>query len=135
MSLQKEYESYLAHHGVPGMKWGIRKEAERKQKKKKRGIKVERLSAYKNRSLLSNKSLEQRIKRLEQEKKLRQLTESETSYGKSKVKEVLEDVGKKSATAVLSGLTIGGTWYLLSRVLGGSSTNLPFLDFAMRGAK
>lgn len=26
MSLQKEYESYLAHYGVPGMKWGVRKE-------------------------------------------------------------------------------------------------------------
>lgn len=25
MSLQNEYESYLAHYGVPGMKWGIRK--------------------------------------------------------------------------------------------------------------
>lgn len=25
MSLQKEYETYLAHHGVKGMKWGIRK--------------------------------------------------------------------------------------------------------------
>ena len=39
--MQKEYESYLSHHGVKGMKWGVRKEQyETLNKNQKRALKA-----------------------------------------------------------------------------------------------
>lgn len=38
MSLQKDYESYLMHYGVKGMKWGVRKEYIPHPRKRKQAV-------------------------------------------------------------------------------------------------
>lgn len=65
-----DYRSYLAHHGVKGMKWGVRhddrrkairasREARRKQRKMERyGITSEQYNAVRSNSLKRHKSAE-----------------------------------------------------------------------------
>lgn len=58
----------------------------------------------KNRMLLSDDDLKKKINRLESEKKLRELTEKEVEPGKSFIKQVLTDSGKKIMTNAVSGI-------------------------------
>lgn len=96
MSLQKEYESYLMHHGVKGQRWGVRKE--------QRAVSKSRRKALKRVKTMSTKELDDRISRLEKEKRLRELTESEVSRGRSFVKNLLVESGRQIAKDALVGI-------------------------------
>lgn len=69
--MQKEYESYLAHYGVRGMRWGVRKAAPKvsNNKKRKNNIYNKKLSSLqktvlKNRlgGSLTSKAVQKKLK-------------------------------------------------------------------------
>lgn len=121
-----KYEE-LCHHGILGQKWGIRRfrkndgsltPAGQKRYRKKNGktkaqIRSEQRKEkdVKNRGALSMEQLQQKIQRLQMEKQLRELTESELYPGRQVVKRILANVGENVATNVLSTAAKGAILY------------------------
>ena len=90
----------LYHYGIKGMKWGVRRyqnpdgtltEAGKKREERNaiKEIRKDRRTAAKRASLLSDDELDTRIRRLQKEKQLRELTESEINPGRSAAKKTL----------------------------------------------
>lgn len=87
-------EETLEHYGVPGMKWGRRKAAQRKAKKEARiQTEMERLSV----KTMSDDELKAKINRLKLEKEFQSLTTPEINRGQKIVGGILSDVGKSLA--------------------------------------
>ena len=91
-----EYPDYLAHHGVKGMKWGVRKKAVRTGKKiksKASSLNKKRISSYskdyretrtlrrKSSKKLSNDELKTLNKRMELEQNYNRLSTSSVNRG------------------------------------------------------
>ena len=93
-------ENYLSHHGILGQRWGVRRfqnpDGTLTDAGKKRAIKQDRKRAAKDRSILSDEELDTRIKRLEKEKRLRELTEQEIGRGKKFANDTLQNTGKQA---------------------------------------
>lgn len=87
-------EESLAHFGVRGMKWGIRKDSSRSEN---RSARKSRISMYKKRRIVSDDDLKKMVSRLETEKKLKSLVEEDITPGRTAVKNQL---GKFGATAL-----------------------------------
>lgn len=67
-------EEFIEHYGVPGMRWGVRKDGKRGRRK----------STSEEASTLTSKELKKRVGRLEMEKKYIKLTEDRGELAKSK---------------------------------------------------
>lgn len=100
----------LYHFGVKGMKWGVRRyqnsdgsltPAGRKRYDKQ--VRASRKADVKNRRTLSDSEIEQKIKRLESEKKLKNLTEEDLSPGRKAASDILKSAGNKVLTAAAAG--------------------------------
>lgn len=125
-----ENEEFLYHHGVKGMKWGHRKDRiktsiskRRAQNKQLRSIKKKRRQADRLRSTLSDKELDSRVKRLEKEERLHNLTKNNINSGRTETKKVLKRVGTTLATTAL----VGAGTYALSKGGGKVADKVPKL--------
>ena len=116
-------EDYICHHGVKGMKWGIRKDRYKsstisnKLKQKSNSVKsVIKKSTKKKTNIkkLSNEDLQRRVKRLELEKRYRDLKKDEISEGRKLVGGILKTSGKTLGVAVAT--YVGGR--LINKAIG-----------------
>ena len=109
------YDNYLAHHGIKGQKWGIRRfqnedgtrtllgkkrERDRTAEHEKLKNSINPKELYKHRNELSDKELQDRLNRLRNEEALRQMAKQSSKQGQNTAKKVLQKVGEKSAEAI-----------------------------------
>ena len=103
---QEAIDTFFAHYGVKGMKWGVRKRSPEKQ---------EIRDASKNRRKLSDSDLDKYIARLEKEKKLKNLSEESTSQGKTFAKNVMTNAGQRALTTIATGAVLYATKVALTK--------------------
>lgn len=122
---------YLAHHGILGMKWGVRRYQNEDGSLTKEGMKryareerlTEKREDVKYRSTLTDQELRDKINRLQLERQLRQLTDEEINRGRSAVNEILSKVGKDTATEILKAVFKGVGLYGINRIVSGKPVN------------
>ena len=111
-------DDFLEHYGVKGMKWGVKKgvvNARMARTSKEKNVRAKRKDAKRRRQTLKDKDLDQLVKRLEQEKKLKNLLDEDLAPGRTATKKLLANAGTKVAGTVLAG---AGVWAIKSVLEG-----------------
>lgn len=124
---------FLAHYGVKGMKWGVRRtqaQLVRAASKRKEARdpstpegaeRARRKQALATRRTMDDGDLDKLVKRLETEKKLKNLIEDDLSAGKKASKMILSDTGKQIAKQVIAGVAVAGISVAIGNKFGKSS--------------
>lgn len=89
----------LQHHGIKGMKWGIRRTPAQLGHPTKKSSTSQRREEMKR---MSDTELRNRINRIQMEKQYMQLTAPDINPGKKFVKDVLVNAAKQTATSYVS---------------------------------
>lgn len=94
----------LQHHGILGMKWGIRRYQPYSKGGGKKGRYVGKKPVKKENPTkgMSDAELRNRINRLQMEKQYKQLTAKEKSAGQRLVGDILTNAAKQTATNYIS---------------------------------
>ena len=92
----------LSHYGVPGMRWGKRKGFSGISRKEQ-ASRDRRIDFAQRRRTISDRDLDGLVKRLEQEKKLRNLVDEDLSPGRTFVSKTIKSAGNKIAPAIAAG--------------------------------
>ena len=87
----------LTHHGVKGMKWGVRRKRPRVDDDADAHEDSRRARDGKSAKSLSDAELRNRINRIQMEKQYAQLTASEKSAGRKFITDVLSQAAKETA--------------------------------------
>ena len=112
-------EAFLEHYGVKGMKWGVQKgvvKSGKQRTSREDKVRANRKDAKRRRQTLKDKDLDQLVKRLEQEKKLKNLLDEDLAPGRTATKKLLANAGTKVAGTVLAG---AGVWAVKTALDGG----------------
>lgn len=104
---QQEFDTFLEHHGVKGMKWGQRKKRS-----------TARTAYEKSPSRLTDAQLTKRIGRLEKEKRYNELNARRVSKGEQMVTEILTNAGKNVATGLITGASLFAAKQLIGKHAG-----------------
>lgn len=107
-TLADEVEEYLKHFGVPGMKWGHRKDGSKGSSHtaasddSARAAKTQETIRQHGLSAVSNEDLQHLVSRQGLEQRHGQLNEAHASAGKKAVQDFLVQFGKQQASALAS---------------------------------
>lgn len=128
----------LYHAGIKGMKWGVRngppyplaaKVSARIKKTAKKAEKIRKEKKAADRRIkkipkMSDKELDNRINRLEKEKRLRDLERERTTVyrGTKASKSVVRTFGEKAARTVVTGLAIAAGKRIADKIIPGTGT-------------
>ena len=127
--MAEDVEDFLAHYGVKGMRWGVKRgvvKSGKERTNKEITTRNKRKDAKRRRQVLSDKDLDGLVKRLEQEKKLKNLLEEDLAPGRTATKKLLANAGTKVAATVLAG---AGVWAAKTALEGGFAKS-GFVDAA-----
>ena len=111
----------LYHHGIKGMKWGIRRtpaqlaRARGKKDSSNDREKKRRKKDIKNRRTLSESDIRKKIERLKMEKQLKDLTAEDLHPGRKFASDILKSAGTK----VLSTVAAGAAAYVVKAAMTG----------------
>ncbi len=131
--MAEDVDDFLAHYGVKGMKWGVKRgvvNPRNQRTKKENTVRSTRKDALKRRQVLSDKNLDQLVKRLEQEKKLKSLLDDDLAPGRTVTKKLLSNVGTKVVGTVLAGASV----WAVKAALDGSMKSALSPQFAVNAA-
>lgn len=96
------YDDFLAHFGIKGMKWGIRRSPE--QLGRKSSSKSD--AGKEDVSKMSDQELRSRLNRLQMEQQYKQLSSNSISSGKKTAQKIL----KASSKVIVKGVTVVGIY-------------------------